>query len=112
MDIACFSGPYFVKADDVVALLETKGFSKRLYYAGNQARLYAARLPNCRVVIITNGFCYKTFLRQDNRLFLTTPSAYLNLLKPRARYPLDPVGVGGALDVLNWLLPGKLLRGG
>lgn len=111
VDIACFSGPYSGKAEDVVALLETKEFSKGLHYAADQARSYANHFPKCKVIIITNGFCYKTFLRRDDGSFLTSPSAYLNLLKPRARYPLDPDGVGGALDVLDWLLPGKLLRG-
>jgi hypothetical protein len=111
VDIACFSGPYSGKVDDVVALFETKGFSKGLYYAADQARSYAKHFPKCKVVIITNGFCYKTFLRGDDGSFLTTPSAYLNLLRPQRRYPLDPVAVGGALDMLDWLLPGKLLRG-
>lgn len=112
VDIACFSGPYSGNAKDVVALLETKGFSQGLYYAADQARSYAAHFPRCKVIIITNGFCYKTFVRRDDESFPTTPSAYLNLLKPRSRYPLDPEQVGGALDVLDCLLPAKLLRSG
>lgn len=37
--------------------------------------------------------------------FSQEPCAYLNLLDPRVRYPLDPENVGGALKVLNLMLP-------
>lgn len=112
VDVACFTGPYSGKAEDVVALLETKGFSQGLFYAADQGRAYAAHFPRCKVVIITNGFCYKTFVRSEDGIFPMSPSAYLNLLRLRNRYPLDPEQVGGALDVLDCLLPAKLLRGG
>ncbi|WP_018952442.1 hypothetical protein [Thioalkalivibrio sulfidiphilus] len=112
VDVACFAGPYSGKAEDVVALLETKGFSQGLFYAADQARGYATHFPRCKAVIITNGFCYKTFVRGDDGAFPASPSAYLNLLRPRSRYPLDPEHVGGALDALDCLLPAKLLRGG
>lgn len=112
VDIACFAGPYSGRDKDVVALFETKGFSQGLFYAADQARGYAVHFPRCKAVIITNGFCYKTFARGDDGTFPTSPSAYLNLLRPRSRYPLDPEHVGGALDVLDCLLPAKLLRGG
>lgn len=111
VDVACFVGPYSGKAEDVIALLETKGFSQGLFYAADQARRYAAHFPRCKAVIITNGFCYKTFVRGSNGTFPISPSAYLNLLRPCSRYPLDPEHVGGALDVLDCLLPAKLLRG-
>jgi len=112
VDLACFAGPYSGRAEDVAALLETKGFSQGLSYAADQARGYAAHFPRCKAVIVTNGFCYKTFVRGEDESFPTSPSAYLNLLRPRSRYPLDPERVGGALDVLECLLPAKLLRGG
>lgn len=112
VDVACFAGPYSGKAEDVVALFETKGFSQGLLYAADQAKAYAAHFRRCKVVIITNGFCYKTFVRGKEGTFPTSPSAYLNLLRPRSRYPLDPEHVGGALDVLDCLLPTKLLRSG
>ena len=113
VDVACFVGPYSGNADDVIALLETKGFAQGLLYAADQAKGYAAHFPRCKAVIVTNGYCYKTFLRQDDGAFQTSlPSAYLNLLRPRNRYPLDPERVGGALDVLDCLLPMELLRGG
>jgi hypothetical protein len=112
VDLACFAGPYSRRAEDVVALFETKGFSQGLSYAVDQARGYAAHFPGCKALIVTNGFCYKTFVRRADGTFPTFPSAYLNLLRPRSHYPLDPQRVGGALDVLNCLLPAKLLRGG
>ena len=42
--------------------------------------------------------------KNKNGEFAETPSAYLNLLDPRQRYPLDPKNVGGALEVLRLLL--------
>lgn len=110
VDIACFGGPYSRNPEDVVALLETKGFSQGLFYAAGQAKGYAAHFPRCRVLVVTNGYCYKTFVRGETGVFPETPSAYLNLLKPRDRYPLDPEHTGGALDVLDCLLPTSLLH--
>lgn len=110
VDIACFAGPYSGRAEDVVALLETKGFSQGLIYAADQAKGYATHFPRCKAVIVTNGYCYKTYIRRDDGVFPTSPSAYLNLLRPRSRYPLDPEHVAGALDVLDCLLPAKILR--
>ena len=36
------------------------------------------------------------------------PSAYVNLLRPRDRYPLDPKHTDGVLGVMRWLLPSSL----
>lgn len=112
VDVACFAGPYSGRVEEVVALLETRGFSQGLFYAVDKAKRYAVHFPQCKAVIVTNGYCYKTFVRGEDGAFPTSPSAYLNLLRPRRRYPLDPEHVGGALDVLGCLLPTRLLRDG
>ncbi len=102
---ACFSRPYASNNEDLVLILESKGFSQGLDYAPDQAREYAAHFPNCRVVVVTNGYCYKAFPRDDEGSYAQVPSAYLNLLDPRDRYPLNPENVDGCLEMLRLLLP-------
>ena len=110
-DVACFLRPY--RRDDsgkpndkdCVLILESKGFSQGLDYAPEQAIEYAEHFPDCRVVAVSNGYCYKTFLRGEPGSFQLAPSAYLNLLNPRDRYPIDPEHVEGCLEVLSLLLP-------
>lgn len=108
IDIACFSKSYKGNNDECVAIIETKDFSSGLDYAQKQARTYSKDFPNCKAVIVSNGYCYKTYLRNENSQFQTTPSAYINLLRPRDKYPIDPDNVGGALDAIKWLLPNNL----
>ncbi len=111
IDIACFSKSYSSKRkyDKCVVIIETKGFSSGLDYVQKQAKAYSKDFPNCKVVIVTNGYCYKSYLRDDTGQFQTKPSAYINLLKPKERYPIDPENVGGALDAIKWLLPNNLI---
>lgn len=111
IDMACFSKSYSYerKKDECVAIIETKGFSSGLDYVQKQAKAYSKDFPNCKVVIVTNGYCYKIYLRVGKRQFQTNPSAYINLLKPKERYPIDPENVGGALDAIKWLLPNNLI---
>ena len=108
IDIACFSRSYQRNNDECVAIIETKDFQSGLDYAPNQARTYSEDFPSCKAVIVTNGYCYRIYLRDGNQ-FRTSLSAYINLLKPRDRYPLDPNEVGGALDAIKWLLPNSLI---
>lgn len=107
VDIACYDGPFSrEKSEDAVALIETKGFSSGLDYAPQQAHEYATHFRNCNLVIVTNGYCYKTYARKNDETFESKqPAAYLNLLRPRDRYPLDPETTDGALEVLRCLLP-------
>jgi len=60
---------------------------------------------------VTNGYCYKSYLRQTDATFSTTPAAYLNIFNPTNQYPLDPQHVAGAFEVLRWLMPTTLYRG-
>ncbi len=106
-DIACFSKPYTGEKenDRCLLIIETKSFTQGLDYAPKQVKKYAEYFPNCKVVVVTNGYCYKAFRKgKEDATFAETPSAYLNLLKPRDRYPLDP-NVEGCLEALKLLLP-------
>lgn len=111
VDVACFSKPYRRDSDgasnhhECVLLLESKDFSSGLDYAPKQALEYARSFSKCRVVVVSNGYCYETYLRDSEDKFSEHPSAYLNLLNPQDRYPLNPTQVGGALEVLRLLLP-------
>lgn len=108
VDVACFSRAYKGKAEDCVLVIETKDFSSGLDYAPEQALSYAKEFAACRIAVVTNGYCYKAYVPGPDGSFSTSPSAYLNLLRPRDRYPLNPTNVDGALGVLGWLLPGTL----
>lgn len=109
IDVACFSKSYKRNNSECIAIIETKDFSSGLDYAQTQAKTYSKDFPNCKSVIVTNGYCYKTYLRDDTGQFQVTPSAYINLLKPKDKYPIDPHNVGGALDAIKWLLPNNLI---
>jgi hypothetical protein len=116
IDVACFSRPYRrdeagnANNGDCVLILESKGFSQGLVYAPQQAKKYAEHFPACRVVVASNGYCYKAYLRGKNDLFDASPVAYVNLLNPQDRYPLDPDTVKGCLELLRLLLPSSWTR--
>jgi len=110
-DVAGFSRPYrrgknnLPNNEDCVLILESKGFTYGLSYASNQAKNYAEHFPNCRVVVVSNGYCYKVYPKDADGTFRSKPSAYLNLRNPQDRYPVDPDNVDGCLEVLRLLLP-------
>jgi hypothetical protein len=106
VDIACFPKPYpMVKDEECCLVVESKRFSQGLDYAAGQAKAYAQSFPACQVVSVSNGYCYKAFARLEDGSFAERPTAYVNLLKPRDKYPLDPQNVEGALEALRLLLP-------
>lgn len=111
IDIACFRRAYQrndagqPNNEDCALIIESKDFSSGLDYARDQAIAYAHNFPSCRSVLVSNGYCYKAYERDDTGAFSQEPSAYLNLLRPRDRYPLDPDNVDGALEVLRLMLP-------
>lgn len=116
IDVACFSKPYKrdsknkANNEDCALILESKGFSQGLDYAPEQVKNYAEYFPNCPVVVVSNGYCYKAYLRDDNGEFNQDPSAYLNLLDPRDNYPLNPENVKGSLELLKYLLPTSVIQ--
>jgi hypothetical protein len=111
VDMACFSRPYQGKisgaeSTDCRLIVETKKFSEGLSpYAREQAAKYAERFPECRVIAVSNGYVYKTFVRDDDE-FPPEPQAYLNLLRPR-KHSLVHDKADGAFEVLASLLPGQ-----
>lgn len=102
VDLALFHAPFDGKPEKAVALIETKGFTQGLSYAPGQAKGYTASFPECKVIFVSNGYCYKAYERGAQG-FPDVPSAYLNILSPSDRYPIDPT-VPGALKVLELLL--------
>lgn len=110
IDLACFRRPYRrdkdgPNHDDCALILESKGFQHGLIAAPQQARAYADHFPACRTLVVSNGYCYKTFHRRGDESFGQRPSAYLNLLRPTERYPLDPASVAGCMEALRTLMP-------
>ena len=118
VDIACFSEPYEnwkESRGSCVAIIETKKFASGLDDAQRQARLYSDKFPNCKLLITTNGYCYKIYLKDEKGSFPEyldpyDPSAYINLLNLRDKYPLNPKEGNGALDAIKWLLPNNLIQ--
>ena len=116
VDIAYFSRPYKnwkESRENCVALIETKGFASGLDYAQYQADSYSKNFPNCKALITTNGYCYKIYLKDEKGSFPKDPydpSAYINLLNPRDKYPLNPKEGNGALDAIKCLLPNNLIQ--
>lgn len=114
IDVAGFSSDYQPgeaeeNRNNCKLVIESKRFDAGLTYeAFSQARHYAEPMPNCNLILITNGYCYKAFTRSKGEAFPDRPSAYLNLLKPRNCYPLYPSETYGALEVLRLLLPRAL----
>ena len=105
IDIAGFTKSFHQSTSKCSLIIETKGFAKGLDFAPTQTERYAQELDTCQVVVVSNGQCYKAFRRESPDSFSQTPEAYLDLKRPRDRYPLDPERVGGALQLLKCLIP-------
>ena len=106
IDIAGFTRSFHKITSKCSLIVETKGFATGLDFAPEQAERYVQDLDTCQVVVVSNGHCYKAYRRLSSDKFSRTPAAYLDLNRPRDRYPLDPERVGGALQRLECLIPG------
>lgn len=104
VDLALFDSTFKGDPNEARVLIETKGFAQGLSYAPGQARSYGKHFPNCRVIFVSNGYCYKAYRRSKDG-FSLDPSAYLNIRDPRDAYPLNPK-IPGAFEVLRLLLKG------
>jgi hypothetical protein len=102
VDLALFDEPFNGDPTECIALIETKGFAQGLSFAPAQVREYARHFPRCKVLFVTNGYCYKAFVRTGDG-FTETPASYMNINKLRSHYPVDPK-VPGALDLLSLLM--------
>lgn len=106
-DVVCFPAPYRSRGQVPTLVIETKGYSLGLSNAGRQAADYARSL-NCDWAIASNGYSYKIYRRINKGDLLSEkyiPVSYLNLIRPTARYPLDPVNIAGAAEALAHLMP-------
>jgi hypothetical protein len=104
IDIACFSKPYHQEERECLMIIETKGLSQGLDYAGVQAKAYSKAYKRCHLIVVTNGYVYKAFEKTDG-VFHDEVTAYLNLLTPTKEYPLNPRNGNGALKMMRMLLP-------
>ena len=107
IDIAGFTKSFHKTTSKCSLIVETKGFATGLDFAPEQAERYVQDLDTCQVVVVSNGHRYKAYRRLSSDKFSQTPAAYLDLNQPRDRYPLNPEGVGGALQLLECLIPGS-----
>jgi hypothetical protein len=65
IDIACFKDPYHRDRKNCLLIVESKSFSQWLNTAHDQGKKYAAAFPACKVVVTSNGYCYKAYRRQS-----------------------------------------------
>ncbi len=103
IDIAFFEKPYIEgsrESNECIMILETKRLWEGLSYGTSQAETYATKYPKCSKLIVSDGCCYKLFCREGNTW---NYSAYLNLLHPKRKHPLE-ANVGGAPDVFLGLM--------
>ncbi len=105
VDIVGFTESFHKPTSKCTLIVETKGFATGLDLAPEQALRYVRDLDTCQVVVVSNGHCYKAYRKGPEGKFSETPGAYLDLNRPRDRYPRDPDHVGGALQLLDCLIP-------
>lgn len=99
IDIALFNSPYIsTKANHISpqVIIETKVFNDGLAFTDSQVMSYGERFPSCEYFITTNGYRYKFYQREDQKL---KQKGYINLFKMRSGDPLDE-GIKGAIETL------------
>jgi len=107
-DMALWDRPFSDSDAVVTTIVETK----RLYNSlGNwpksQAKGYAEQHPSCSKIVITDGFRYKLFEREEGSSQAAgewSERACANLRKLRAQHPIH-ADVGGAGDLILGMLP-------
>ncbi len=103
IDIAFFEKPYTwenIDSNECIIILESKRLWEGLSFAPNQATKYARKYPKCDKMIVSDGCCYKLYIRKGSNW---NYSAYLNILKLKRKHPYEP-NVGGASDVFLSLM--------
>ena len=105
-DIMLYSKPYKADENEVKCIIETKKLSEGLDDAANQVIKYAKDYPSCQVLAVSNGHCYKIYIRSKSGDFNhERPSASLNLFNMLDKDIHLPEYIGGALEVLKYLMP-------
>lgn len=90
--------------DHCVLIIETKRLNQGLDFAQAEAKAYAQAFRNCKAVVASNGWSYKLYLREEGQnSFEDDPSAYLSIINPTEKFPLNPAK-GGAKEVFRYLL--------
>lgn len=97
-DIVCFDRPSHLKDKKAITLIEVKKLSEGLTYAIEQAFSYAKELGNVKTICVTNGFCYQIY-DLDYSDEPSKPYAYINILEPINKYPINPE-TKGAIEAL------------
>lgn len=97
-DIVCFDMPSHKENKKAVVLIEVKKLSEGLTYAIEQAFSYAKELGNVKTICVTNGFCYQIY-DLDFSDDPNQPYAYINILEPVNKYPINPQ-TKGAIEAL------------
>ncbi len=103
IDIAFFEKPYTKEdkgSNECITILESKRLHEGLSFAQDQAEKYAKSYPGCNKIIVSDGCCYKLYVRNGDKW---NYSAYLNILKLKRRHPYEP-DVGGAPEVFLSLM--------
>ena len=100
IDIALF-GAMPRKDEHISTVVEVKRLGNACLPATSQALNYAAGRVACKRIIVTDGHRYGVFVKSSSGEF--APHAYLNLTRPRHKYPV--YGCGGAKDALFAMTP-------
>ena len=75
--------------ENVTVVIEAKQVHGSCLSAISQARDYARRYRNCSRIIVTDGLRYGIYVRSGNEWpDEPEPYAYLNVIRPRAAYPI------------------------
>lgn len=102
VDIAFFKEQYS-RDDEPVMILESKRLWAGLQDAEQQGKDYAEKFPKCSRLTISDGVCYRLYVR-------TTEGwrwkAYCNLLRLKDRHPYW-ADIKGAPELFSHLIPIK-----
>jgi hypothetical protein len=104
VDVALFA--HLPRGNDSLAVtVEAKPRGSSCLTARSQAETYAIPRNRCRRLIVTDGLRYGVYLRGHDDAFLSSPFAYLNLLRMKQSYPI--LNCNGAKEALlamaaNW----------
>ena len=112
IDLALFDEPFKMQGNPLknapstgdehcVLIIETKRLNQGLDFAHVAAKAYAKEFRECKAVVASNGWSYRLYLREGQTSF--KEEAYLSILNPTEKFPLDPTK-GGAKEVFRYLL--------
>lgn len=106
-DIAGFSDPYRSSQHkghhvDPRLIVETKALALGPMEAIPQVERYAVNVMGDKIVAATNGLWWLVGEMRNGDTHMRN-KAYLNIIDPRTRYPLDPSNIEGCIEALELL---------